>query len=291
MNKIERSCPICSSTSKTLVFTDYNRREGYTELIADYVTCDDCSMQYLTNIPDFQSFAETYEDIYVNPDIEKLKARLAPSPKKNGKKVLDIGCNHGTQLIPFYNKGYEIYGIDLNKKAIEDCKKYLPSDHFFHSTVEGLDFEDDSFDVITTSHVLEHVYDLDTFLSSVYRLLKRGGTFTIKVPHGRSLEMLVWGKYSSQSWVPFHINMFDQKSITHILKKHGFESIKTSTNPYPWWWILSYRQWAGTINAQRGVTNFHQNIFHKALQVLIFPILFIIAKMGYGEELEVTCNK
>ncbi|MDD5376752.1 MAG: class I SAM-dependent methyltransferase [Candidatus Gracilibacteria bacterium] len=248
-------------------------------------------MQYLTNIPDFQSFAETYEDIYVNPDTEKLKARLVQSPTKNGGEVLDIGCNHGIELIPFYNKGYDIYGIDLNKKAIEDCKKYLPSDHFFNSTIEDLKFDAGYFDIIITSHVLEHVYDLDTFLSSVYRLLKKGGTFTIKVPHGKSLEMLVWRKYSSQSWVPFHINMFDGKSIVQILKKHGFESINISTNPYPWWWILSYRQWRGTINTERGVTNFYQNTFHKILLVLLFPILFIIAKMGFGEELEVTCKK
>lgn len=288
---IPRKCPLCSSESNTLIFTDHNRREGYTELTADYVVCNDCSMKYLANIPDFQSFAETYEDIYVVPNIEDLKGRLIETPIKNGKKILDIGCNHGIQLIPFYNKWYEIYGLDLNKKAIEDCKKYLPSENFFVSTIEDLDFDTEHFDLIITSHVLEHVYDLNTFLSSVFRLLKKWGSFTIKVPHAESLEMIVWGKYSSQSWVPFHINMFDQKSIVHILEKHGFSSIKTKTNPYPWWWILSYRQWKRTINTERWVTNFHQNIFHKALQICMFPVLFIVAKVWYGEELEVSCKK
>lgn len=288
---MQRNCPVCTSSSYTLIFHDHNRREGYIELEWDYVQCLSCGMSYLTNIPSFEEMGEKYEDIYVELDMVAQKKKLKDQILSNGKEILDIGCNHGTQLIPYYNKWWEVYGIDFNKRAIEDCKKYLPSQNFSVSTIEWSVFENESFDKIQTFHVLEHVYEPEAFLKKCLDLLKKGGELEIRVPHWESLEMKTWGKYSSQSWVPFHINMFNKKTITELLEWIGYTSIQVSTNPIPWWWILSFRQWNGTINRKRGVTNFHQSIFHILLQGMLLIPLWIVARFGYGEELHIIAHK
>jgi SAM-dependent methyltransferase len=248
-------------------------------------------MQFLTDVPSFESMEGKYEDIYVEPDLNKLSKKLVSKPLRNGKRILDIGCNHGTQLIPAYNAGWEVFGIDLNVHAIKDCRKYLTAGNFEVSTIEDVKFPDKHFEKIQTFHVLEHIYDPMAFLKKIHSLLEKGGELEIRIPNGGSLEMKVWGKYSSQSWVPFHINMFDNSTIKLILEKAGFKDIRICTNPIPWWWILSYRQYRGTINIKKGVTNFHQNIFHKGLQVVMYPILYIVALFNFGEELHVRAYK
>ena len=103
MKKINRKCPLCSETNTSLIFTDHNRREWYIELTADYVECRDCWMKYLTKIPDLSSITKKYEDIYVTPDLTSLKNKIKPNIQNNWCKVLDIWCNHGTQLIKYKN--------------------------------------------------------------------------------------------------------------------------------------------------------------------------------------------
>lgn len=288
---MQRTCPVCSSSDFTIIFHDHNRREWYVELEGDYVQCNSCRMRYLTNIPSFEEMGSKYEDIYVEPNIELLKSKLKKGAASNGKKILDIGCNHGIQLIPYYNSGWDIYGIDLNEKAIHDVKKYLPSDNFIVSTIEDSTFADASFQKIQTFHVLEHVYDPINFLKKCHDLLEKEWEIEIRIPNGGSLEMKVWGKYASQSWIPFHINMFDPKTIRQLLEQVGFSDIHVRTNPIPWWWILSCRQYKGTINTKRGVTNFSQNIIHKLLQVLMYPFLWIASLFWYGEELQIHAKK
>lgn len=288
---MQRTCPICNSLETKLLFRDYNRREWYTELTWDFVECINCSMKYLTNIPDFKSFAEKYEDIYVEPVIQELRKKLKLKIEKNWMKVLDVWCNHWTELIKYYNDWFEVFWIDLNKKAIEDCKKYLPKDNFFSSTIENSTFKEEYFDIITSAHVLEHVYDLDSFIKFTNFLLKKWWKIKIRIPHWNSFEMEIWWKYSSQSWIPFHINMFNKNTITLLLKKHWFKNIRINTNPIPWWWILSFRQWNWTINKKKWITNFDQNIFHKFLQISMFPILWLISKFWYWEELEINATK
>jgi 2-polyprenyl-3-methyl-5-hydroxy-6-metoxy-1,4-benzoquinol methylase len=40
-------------------------------------------------------------------------------------KILDIGCNYGSLIYNLYKDGYKnVYGIDINKKTIEEGKKY-----------------------------------------------------------------------------------------------------------------------------------------------------------------------
>ena len=96
-----------------------------------------------------------------------LRSRLATALIPNHKKILDIGCNHGLQLIPYYNTGWDIYGIDLNEKAILDIRKIFPAENFLLSTVEDVPFAVGSFDCIQTFHVLEHVYDPESFFEEV----------------------------------------------------------------------------------------------------------------------------
>jgi SAM-dependent methyltransferase len=61
---------------------------------------------------------QTYGNIDIYLFDQLLKGRY-----DNAKKVLDVGCGHGRNLFYFLRNGYEVFGIDSNKQAIETVKE------------------------------------------------------------------------------------------------------------------------------------------------------------------------
>lgn len=280
---MKRNCPICNNEKYNLIFHDHNRREGF-DFEADFVKCKNCGMKYLTNVPSFEEIKNKYPDIYQSTYFKIPDIKIIP----NNKKILDIGCNFGLQLKPYYLKGYKIHGIDLNSKAINDAKMNLPNGNFKTSTIEESNYPDNYFDIIRTSHVLEHIYDIDSFLKEIYRILKPNKKIIIQVPNGNSLEMKIFGKYSSQSWIPFHLNLFSGKNLKTKLEELKFKNINYSTKPMPWWWILSLRQ---LIAKNKKQINEKQTIFNKIIMLLIYPLLWVVSFIKLGEELNIKAKK
>lgn len=96
-------------------------------------------------------------------------------------KILDVGCGDGISLQKLSNLGHDVVGIDLNDakltRAIEKGFSVVNAD--MH---EMFFAEDDSFDVIISSHSLEHAYDPILALKEFNRVLKKDGLLFIVLP-------------------------------------------------------------------------------------------------------------
>lgn len=104
-----------------------------------------------------------------------------------GKKVLEIGCGMGIDLMQFAKGGAVVTGIDLTDKAIRNAKA-----HFGHRGLTGtfrtmnsekLDFPDNTFDVVYSFGVLHHTLDTQKAINEVHRVLKPGGKSIIMLYH------------------------------------------------------------------------------------------------------------
>ena len=99
--------------------------------------------------------------------------------KKNPKKLklLDIGCSTGFMTRLYGEKFMAVIGIDIDRDAIQYALKNNSSENieYFVSDSMNTDLEDESFDVITCTHIYEHVPDSHRLMSEIYRLLKSGG--------------------------------------------------------------------------------------------------------------------
>ena len=104
----------------------------------------------------------------------------------SGKKILDFGCNTGTILIPFIEKGYDVVGLDISKNDIYKAKEYLAEDNLQADLVLGdgknSPIKDNSFDLILAIDLLEHVGDPEKVVAEIWRMLKGGGTVLVTVP-------------------------------------------------------------------------------------------------------------
>ena len=105
----------------------------------------------------------------------KLKNKVKPLL---GVKILDIGCGGGLLSEPMSRMGAKVTGIDASDKNIKIAKLHSKKEKlkidYFCSSPEKLKVKE-KFDVILNMEIVEHVEDIDFFLKSCSKLLKKNG--------------------------------------------------------------------------------------------------------------------
>lgn len=145
------------------------------------------------------------------------KLKLINSQSEKGK-LLDIGAGTGDFLMVAKNDGWQITGIEPGEKPKNIALKKGVA--FANNLAE---LENNSFDVITMWHVLEHVPDLELQIKELKRLIKPNGTILIAVPNFKSYDANYYGTYWAAFDVPRHLWHF---SKTAIEKLFAIENLK-----------------------------------------------------------------
>lgn len=106
-----------------------------------------------------------------------------------GKRVIVLGCGGGQDAVALEKLGAIAVGIDQSSKQIEYAKAYAlrhgaPNASFVEGTVEDLSrFDDASFDMAVSAHMLNYVEQIEECLRETHRVLKPGGLFALSVRH------------------------------------------------------------------------------------------------------------
>ena len=126
-----------------------------------------------------------YMETHKGPESYRVKNVLSEIPD-TVEAVLDYGCGQGGWIEILSNRflNAKICGIDISDKAIELATKKFPQYNFFSFNGETAPFADNSFDLIFSYHVLEHVYDIQKTIFNISRLLKKSGYLCIIFPCG-----------------------------------------------------------------------------------------------------------
>jgi ubiquinone/menaquinone biosynthesis C-methylase UbiE len=138
----------------------------------------------------------------------------------SGKRLLDIGCGFGAKGI-FYAKETpvsEVVGLDLNPRRIEQAKRYAAKSnvepsriHFETGDGSRLPFDDDSFDLILSEDMIEHVVDVPGFLAECRRILRTGGAVLMR---GGPFYFSPWGAHLYyQFGMPWVSLLFSRNAI------------------------------------------------------------------------------
>lgn len=97
--------------------------------------------------------------------------------------ILDMGCGDGTRLSKLVEKGQKGYGIDISSKAISIARKKYPNLNFLVGDLENLPYKNDSFDLVYSAFVFEHLDDPARVIEEAIRVLRPGGLFLIVSPN------------------------------------------------------------------------------------------------------------
>jgi SAM-dependent methyltransferase len=109
-------------------------------------------------------------------------------PIERSGALLEFGCGCGRVIRHFQHSAARLHGSDYNEKLIAWCRANLPFATFAVNRLEpGLEYEDDTFDLIYTISVFTHLpASLQTsWVAELRRILKPGGTLLVTV-HGES---------------------------------------------------------------------------------------------------------
>lgn len=171
----------------------------------------------------------------------KRRAKLLVTqlnPQKNDV-ILDAGCGDGYYLFLLSNLGdFNLTGIDYLKKNVDDAKRQVKNKKikYLVGDISRMSFKTGTFNKIVLSEVLEHVDDDYKTLVELKRVLKKGGTLYITVPHWNYpffwdpinyiLQRVFRTHIKSGFWAGvwnMHDRLYYAKELRSVVQKAGFK--------------------------------------------------------------------
>jgi 2-polyprenyl-6-hydroxyphenyl methylase/3-demethylubiquinone-9 3-methyltransferase len=148
-----------------------------------------------------------------------------------GLKILDVGCGGGLVSEPFARMNADVTAIDASEKNIAVAKIHAEKSSlkidYRATSSEDLALEEKKFDVVFALEIIEHVADIEKFISSCAELTKPNGLLFIATMN-RNLKSLAFAKFAAEyilRWLP--IGTHDWKKF---LKPSEINSIASSCN-------------------------------------------------------------
>ena len=151
----------------------------------------------------------------------KLKNKLRPI---SGINILDIGCGGGLLSEPMSRMGANVTGIDASDKNIKIAKLHSKKNklkiNYLCSSPEKLKINK-KFDVILNMEIVEHVEDVDFFLKSCSKLLKKNGLMFVATIN-KTLKSYIFAIVGAEyvlRWLPIGTHEWEKFVKPEDLKK------------------------------------------------------------------------
>ncbi len=151
----------------------------------------------------------------------KLKNKSKPL---SGMNILDVGCGGGLLSEPMSRMGANVTGIDASDKNIKIAKLHSKKNklkiNYYCSSPEKLKIKK-KFDVILNMEIIEHVEDVDFFLKSCSKLLKKNGLMFVATIN-KTLKSYIFAIVGAEyvlRWLPIGTHEWEKFVKPEDLKK------------------------------------------------------------------------
>lgn len=155
--------------------------------------------------------------------LEHYGRHLPKQTVRQKNTLFDIGCGNGAFLSRANAMGWIASGCDTDEEAILSCKSQNLD--AIHGGPLDSKFDDRHFDVITMSHVLEHVTSPKELIQRAYELLNPGGLLWIATPNPDAIGLKTFGASWRSLHMPLHLIIPSQKELERTLREAGFSQL------------------------------------------------------------------
>ena len=177
---------------------------------------------------------------------------------ENVRLLLELGCGEGVLGERIKKESdCDVYGLDISLSGVNLAKKRGIIAHVSDLN-ERLPYQDNFFDLIFSDQVLEHVYQTDSLMSEIFRILKPGGTLITITPnlsfwlnrilfvfgvypmflepseHSKAYGAMFLKKFMQEEQAMGHIHVFNRPALEDIIRAHGFRITKVFGSPLSW---------------------------------------------------------
>jgi len=194
--------------------------------------------------------------------------------------ILDIGTHIGSLPAKLYQAAYlNVRGLDISEEAIKYGQTKYPflKENLFSFDGEKLPFSDKIFDVVLMFDVLEHIPDINNFLSEINRVLKPNGLLVFLTPN--KITNIIWTLFSTKSFKKTksfiqndHCSLQTLLSLKKLLKNSSFTDVKIEKN------YLRNEYDKNKINKKLGAGFLFLLPLFKILPLALFPNFWGVAK-------------
>ena len=245
-----KKCPYCNSSDLIGWAIDCSRKGPH----ISRVKCKKCDLIFANPMADNNELA-TYYSNYSNTKkyegydmksiakqnfkrIDKLsKSEIFKEAKyisyfNNNGKFLDVGCGLGLGLAYAQKLGFKLYATEFDQNAIDFINTNFDAECFL-GDLKNAKYPNNFFDLIHVSHVIEHVTDLNEFITEIRRVLKKDGFVCIGTPDSSSL---LYKLYNNLMFLNFrvpkiidgieHTFIFSNKLLSNLANKYNFKIVE-----------------------------------------------------------------
>ena len=132
-------------------------------------------------------------------------------------RILDIGCFNGFFVKELRDRGYDGWGIDFNKDALEFGKANYQLESFISTST--LNDHNGKFDVITLFEVIEHLDDFSSLIKEAVEKLNDDGILILSVPNSK----MIWRP--KLDFPPHHLSRFAPESMYNLMDRHDLNVV------------------------------------------------------------------
>lgn len=229
------ACPYCSNKSLKVIDKKY--------LVTKLVECSNCKLRFRlpadrdTNRDKFYNLiykqkgittdlpSQTELQLFLNTkfkdtirSVDRIKDILeALRGPLNDKSILDFGCSWGYMSWQFQELGMKVQGFEIGKTRAEFGRKNLGVD-----IVGDIVQLNQSFDFVFSSHVIEHLNDIQSYIDLSVEKLTTDGFIVIVCPNGS--DDLMQGNFPvfHKFWGQVHPNMLSSAFYSTVFKEYPF---------------------------------------------------------------------
>ncbi len=169
-----------------------------------------------------------------------------------GERVLDLGCGAGRHAFELYRRGARVVAFDQDTAELDDVAAMFAAmegsgevpDGASAETVPGdalaLPFDDESFDHVIASEILEHIPEDDKAMHELVRVVKPGGRVSVTVP-SRFPERVCWALSDAYHEVEGgHVRIYSTQQLKSRLRNAGLHPVHhhyAHALHAPYWWL------------------------------------------------------
>ena len=149
-----------------------------------------------------------------------------------------VGANLTRKFLDLDYDVHLIWKHTTNPWRIKEIMKKIKVDIFKKNQ-----FLKNSFDLVCCFHTLDHIVNVNEFISEIFSVLKKGGIALIVVHDTEGLSVKIFGEKSPIFDIE-HIYLFNKKNLADLFRKHNFQTLKPldlkNTYPLIYWLKMAH---------------------------------------------------
>jgi len=239
---------------------------------------------------------ERYRRFVLRDHLRFVRRALEAAPPDG--LVLDVGCGGGLFLSMLAEEGVPVTGLDFSLDAAKAAwSRGVPA---VCASLSHAPLAAGSCRLITMFHLLEHLYEPQSYVEAAYQLLRPAGRLIIQVPNASSWQFLMLGERWTGCDIPRHLTLFRTADLEGLLERCGFTVVRKkffSLRDNPAGLASSLAAWLDPMARrvrnprESGRARLLKDLLYFGLVLACLPVALLEAACGAGSTVMIEARK